>query len=487
MIMKSAQATFYHNPFSQRQFRQFLTVLILGAILSGCAAVGPNYVPPESKAPDDWHTELEGGLLLQPASPEILARWWTTLDDPLLSSLLDRAAQNNLDLRKAMLRVREARARRGISEASRFPTLDGAAAASVRRTSENSGTGKETDTYSVEFDAGWEIDVFGGIRRGIEAADADLGATEADLHDVLVSLLAEVALNYIEARTYQVRLEVAQANIRIQTETLTLNRSRFEVGLANELVVQQAQYNLESTRSQIPALRVGLDGVINRLAVLLGEYPGALHPEIIQPRPIPVAPATIVVGIPLETLRNRPDIKRAERNLAAQTARIGVATADLYPKFRLSGFIGLESFSAGDLFTAGSRTWQVGPGMSWRLFDAGAIRRNIEVQTALQEQALAAYEAAMLNALEEVENAMIAFSEEQKHRQSLLSAAEAASRAVTLAQDLYKAGLVDFSNVLDAQRSMLSFQSELARSDGAVTSNLVRLYKALGGGWETVQ
>ncbi len=465
----------------------FLSFMTLCIGLFGCAAVGPDYVPPEIQVPDVWHTGLAEDLSLQSASPETLARWWTTLNDPVLSSLMDRAAVNNPDLRKSLLRVREARARRGISEASRFPTLDASAAAAVRRSSESAGTGNETESYSIQFDAGWEIDIFGGVRRGIEASEADMGAAQSDLQDVLVSLLAEVALNYIEARTYQVRLDVTHTNILAQTEILTLNQERFQAGLINELPVRQAQYNLENSRSQIPALRTGLEASMNRLAVLLGEYPGVLHSEIVAPRPIPVASGSIAVGMPMEILRNRPDIRRAERNLAAQTARIGVAVADLYPKFRLTGVFGLESLSVGDILVpADSRIWQVGPGMNWRLFDGGAIRRNIEVQTLLQEQALIDYESTILLAMEEVENALTAFSEALNRRQSLLYAVESANRAVILARDLFTAGLADFSNVLDAQKSLLSFQNELAVSDGAVTSNLVRLYKALGGGWETV-
>jgi NodT family efflux transporter outer membrane factor (OMF) lipoprotein len=276
---------------------------------------------------------------------------------------------------------------------------------------------------------------------------------------------------------------VTEANIKAQEETCELNRSRYKAGTIDDLPVQQSIYNLERTRSLIPSLQTGLEAAKNRLAVLLGEKPGSVHQELAERKPIPVLPVTVAVGVPAETMRHRPDIRRAERNLAAQTARIGVATADLYPKFRLSGSIGLESISTGDLLTSASRTWSVGPGVSWNIFDAGAIRRNIKVQSALQEQALIQYEAVVLKAQEEVENVLVAYAKEQLRRESLTAATAAAQRAYELAQDQYKAGLVDFSNVLDAQRSLQSFQDELAQSDGAVTSNLVRLYKALGGGW----
>jgi multidrug efflux system outer membrane protein len=319
----------------------------------------------------------------------------------------------------------------------------------------------------------------------VEAAEADLGAKQEDLHDVLVSLLAEVAVNYLDVRTFQVRLAVAEANLQAQSETYQLAQWRYEAGLSDELTVQQARYNLENTRSQIPTLRTGLEEAMNRIAVLLGEQPGKLHAELEKREPIPVTPLNVAVGVPADLLRRRPDVRQAERQLAAQTARIGVATADLYPKFTLSGSIGLEALSLNNL-SSGIWTLSGGPRISWAIFKAGAIRQNIEVQSALQEQYLIAYETAVLSALEEVENALVAYAEEQQRRQSLSEATQAAQKAVELAQHKYQAGLTDFSNVLDAQRSLLSFQDQLAQSDGTVTSNLVRLYKALGGGWTSM-
>jgi multidrug efflux system outer membrane protein len=282
-----------------------------------------------------------------------------------------------------------------------------------------------------------------------------------------------------------VRLAVAEANLQAQSETYQLAQWRYEAGLSDELTVQQARYNLENTRSQIPTLRTGLEEAMNRIAVLLGEQPGKLHAELEKREPIPVTPLNVAVGVPADLLRRRPDVRQAERQLAAQTARIGVATADLYPKFTLSGSIGLEALSLNNL-SSGIWTLSGGPRISWAIFKAGAIRQNIEVQSALQEQYLIAYETAVLSALEEVENALVAYAEEQQRRQSLSEATQAAQKAVELAQHKYQAGLTDFSNVLDAQRSLLSFQDQLAQSDGTVTSNLVRLYKALGGGWTSM-
>jgi len=253
--------------------------------------------------------------------------------------------------------------------------------------------------------------------------------------------------------------------------------------LSDELDVNQATYNLENTLSQIPTLRIGKEEAMNRIAVLLGEQPGKVHAELNKRNPIPVTPVNVAIGIPSELLRRRPDVRRAERELAAQTARIGVATADLYPKFTLSGSIGLEAFSISNLLSFGTRTISGGPAFTWSIFNAGAIRQNIEVQTSLQEQYLVAYESAVLSALEEVENALAAYAEEQQRREALSKATLAAQKAVELAGNKYQAGLTDFTNVLDAQVALLSFQDQLAQSEGTVTSNLVRLYKALGGGW----
>ena len=343
-----------------------------------------------------------------------------------------------------------------------------------------------SDLYSVGFDAGWELDIFGGVRRSMEAAEANLEASREDWRNVLVSLLAEVALNYIDVRTYQTRLTVAEANLKTQIETCQLTLWRNQAGLSDELAVQQARYNLENTRSQIPTLRTGLEEAMNRISVLLGEQPGKIHGELEKQEPIPVIPLKIAVGVPADALRRRPDVRKAERDLAAQTAKVGVATADLYPKFKLSGSIGLAALATGDLLSADSKTYSFGPSVTWTIFNGGAIRQNIEVQSALQEQYLIAYEAAVLNASEEVENALVAFAEEQKRRQALLDATGAAKQASELAKNKYQAGLTDFSSVLDAERSLRSFEDSLAQSEGAVTSNLVRLYKTLGGGWRAV-
>ena len=464
----------------------WLMVILALPVINGCIKVGPDYVRPEVPVSNEWHSLLENGLNSEAPKPQTMSAWWTLLNDPKLNILIARAVESNFDLKKAWARVREARARRGMEKADLFPTLDAAGKGTQSRSSNDTGSGTTSRLYALGFDAGWELDLFGGVSRSLEAADADLQASREDLCDVLVSLLAEVALNYVEARTYQAQIAVAEANLEAQHETYKLTVWRSQAGLDDELAVQQARYTLEETRSQIPTLRTDLEASINRIAVLLGEQPVQIHETLKAHEPIPVTPSKVAVGVPAEILRQRPDIRKAERELAAQTARIGVATAELYPKFKLSGSIGLEALSGSDLISTGSRTYSFGPSIAWRIFDAGAIRQKIEVQSALQEQYLIAYESAILCAIEEVENTLVAFAEEQYRRQSLSDAAQAAQRAVELAQKKYQAGLTDFKNVLDAQRSLLSYQDSLSQSEGKVTSNLIRLYKVLGGGWTSL-
>ncbi len=460
--------------------------LLLGFLLVGCAAVGPDYVPPEVSTPKDWNAPLSGGLKGESADPRTLAAWWSTFHDPVLTTLINRAVAGNLDLRQAQARVREARARRGIAGAKSFPTINSRGAVIKNRTSEAIGGGTENDLYIAGFDAAWELDVFGGVRRSVEAAGAALQASEEGLHDVMVSLLAEVALNYVEVRSYQTRLTIAEANRTAQEQTYAMTLTRSETGLTSSLDVEQARYNLEETRSQIPLIQTGLEQAKNRLAVLLGEKPGFLEEELAERKDIPTPPPEIAVGVPADVLRRRPDVRRAERVLAAQTAAIGVATAELYPKFTLTGVIGLESLSSNTFFKTGSRAYGIGPSFAWNIFDAGRIRQNIEVQNAIQEQAMLTYEASVLTALADVENALIAYADEQLRQQSLVQAAQAAQRAVLLAEDQYASGLTDFQNVLNGQRALLSLQNQLALSEGGVSSNLIGLYKALGGGWTPV-
>jgi NodT family efflux transporter outer membrane factor (OMF) lipoprotein len=452
-------------------------------MLSGCFAVGPDYQAPDLSAPAEWSRSLHGSVTAEAPDAQALAQWWSALSDPDLSNLIERAVAGNVDLKTAQARVREARARRGIAQAGLLPTLNAGGSATRSRASEQTGSGESRDLYRLGFDASWELDIFGRVRRSVEAAQGDLDASEADYHDVLVTLVAEVALNYVEARTLQTQLEVAEENLKTQRDTLQLTQWRFEAGLVSRLDVEQARSNLESTRAQLPNLRSAIEEAKNRLAALLGGFPGALEGQLGPRKPIPEAPVEIAIGVPAETLRRRPDVRRAERQLAAQTARIGVATADLYPTFSLPGSIGLEALTTNRFFNTANRAWSIAGSFAWPIFKGGAIRQNIEVQNALQEQALNQYEGTIRTALEEVENALVAYGEEQNRKQALAEATDAAQKSAELARNQYASGLIDFQSVLDAERSLLTFQDQLAQSRGQVTSNLISLYKALGGGW----
>ncbi len=466
-----------------------LLIVILTGAYAGCALVGPDYKRPEVPVYEYWHTRLSDTSAAWEPNRMSLAQWWTTFNDAKLTRLIERALEGNLDLKRAQAQVREARARRGIAESGFLPSLNGSGSATWTHSTgngvANATSDRSSELYSANFDASWELDIFGGVRRSVEAAQGDLQASEESLRGVLVSLLSEVALNYFDVRTYQDRLSVAESNLQSQTETHQLTQWRHQAGLTDELAVQQARYNLENTRSQIPVLRTGLDAAMNRIAVLLGEQPGAVHAELDHAEPIPVPPLQVAVGVPADLLRRRPDVRQAERELAAQTARIGVATADLYPKLTLSGSIGLETLSLKNL-PSGSLAFSGGPSITWAIFRGGAIRQNIELQSVLQEEALVRYESVILRALEEVENGLRAYIETQERRKSLTDATQAAQIAAELAQQKYQAGLTDFASVLDAQRSLLSLEEQLAISNGNVSANLVRVYKALGGGWTSL-
>lgn len=469
-------------------------VFMLITYISGCVTVGPDYIRPDVEVSKVWKNQSEENI----NKTEALAQWWKALGDPKLSELIERTVKNNLDLKKAQASIREARARTGLAKASFFPTIEASGSVTRSRDSENTGgvtTGTPyamtpyvttTDLYNLGFDASWELDIFGGVRRSVEAAQANLEAGQENMRDVLVTLLAEVAKDYVNVRTYQARIAIAEENLKTQEETYQLTVWRNEAGLSDQLAVQQARYNLENTRSNIPTLRTGLEETMNSIAVLLGEQPGKVHEELSKRESIPVAPQNIAVGVPADILRRRPDIRKAERELASQTAKIGVATADLYPKFTLSGSIGLESISTGNLLSSGSRTYSFGPSITIPIFSGGSTLKNIEIQSALQEQYLIAYRTAILDALKDVENALTAYVQEQKRRQALTDAAAAAREAVKLARDEYQSGLIAFSDVLESERSLLIYEDNLASSEGTVTTNLISLYKALGGGWESV-
>jgi multidrug efflux system outer membrane protein len=478
---------------SIRKFR--IRTLALIFLAAGCA-VGPNYERPDLPILAGWKEAQQNGVDVRSAE---LARWWSVFNDPLLDSLVERAVRSNLDLRLAEARIREARASRTVTASGAWPTLDVSGSYTRNRASENAigsptqgaviaptggGANLDQNLYRSGFDANWEIDVFGGVRRSVEAADATIDATVEDRRDVLVTLLGEVATNYIDLRGFQQRLAVARANLKTQQETLELTRVRFQAGLASDLDVAQQEAQASATAAQIPTLESSLKQAVYALDVLLGLQPGVLWDEVAREAEIPGLPPEVLVGLPSDLLRRRPDIRRAERQLAAATAQVGAATADLFPKFFLTGAAGLQSVSASDWINGGSRFWSIGPRITWPVFEAGRIRANIEIRNAQQEQALTQYEKLILNAFRDVETALVNYANEQARYRSLTESVAASRRAVAMANELYVRGLNDFLNVLDTQRSLYLAESELAQSQAAMATNLVALYKALGGGWE---
>lgn len=458
--------------------RKLAAALVAGAvILPGCAAVGPDYTPPQMSVPDTWSKDDQAAEAPSPA------QWWQGLNDPVLADLIQRAVEENRDLQTARSRVRQVRFEGQQTAAARWPSVDAAAAARRSETRGERGAGAVSDLYTAGFDAAWELDLFGGVRRSVEAARADLDAADEDLGDVLVSLLAEVAVNYATYRTYQSRLAVAEKNVAAQAETWRLLHALLEAGSGDALAVSQARYNLESSRAKVPDLNTGLAGAANRLAVLTGQPAGTLSEMLGGNRALPDVPADLAVGVPADVIRQRPDIRRAERELAAETARVGVAEAARYPALTLGGTIGVEALSPGGLFSGETRSWSLGTSFTWPIFDGGALRSAVDAQDERRQQARLAYESTVLTALEDVENALVAYRGEQQKLTWLQGAAEAARTAAALAEHLYTTGMTGFSDVLDAQRSLLAFEDQLAESRGAVWSDLVRLYKALGGGW----
>ncbi len=338
--------------------------------------------------------------------------------------------------------------------------------------------------WQAGFDASWEIDVFGATRRAVEAATADLQAQQEARRDALVTLLGEVATNYVELRGLQREIDIAEANIKSQQETVGLTQSRFKAGLATDLDVARAEAQVETTRSTVPTFRTSLKQSMHRLGVLLAQDPDSLSAELAPDKPIPVAPTDLPVGLPSELLRRRPDVRRAERQLAAATARSGEAVAELFPRFSLTGSFGFQSQELKSLANSKSAFWNFGPTISWPIFDAGKLWANVKIQNAREQEALIQYKQIVLTALEDVDNALVALEQQQERRKSLRAAVAADQRAVDLSEQLYSKGLADFLNVLDAQRALFAVQDELVQSESMVSSDLVALYKALGGGWE---
>jgi NodT family efflux transporter outer membrane factor (OMF) lipoprotein len=470
--------------------RRILRSLGFSVLIAGCT-VGPDYEAPEPAIPDAWQSAAAADLTSE-APP--IAYWWEAFNDPVLDDLILRAAENNKGVVAAAGRIEEARAIRGVARSPLFPDLILGGSYARTQASENSPAGQiqeatggsvePADLYSGSFDSFWEIDLWGRIRRGLEAADAELDASMEDYRDVLVSLYAEVASAYVDVRTAQTRIRFAAQNVESQRESVQLTRDRFRAGLTSALDVAQAESNLLSSEAQIPLLETQLEVALNRVAVLLGENPGSVHGLLGGSGAIPEPDYRVAEMLPAELLRRRPDVRAAERRLAAQTARVGQRTAELYPSFSLSGFLELVSIDAGDFFSSESVGWGFIPGVRWNLFAGGRIRSQIRVEEARTVQLLAAYEQQVLLALSEAENALVAMERSRVREERLTDAVTATERSVDLVRTQYLSGLTNFQNVLDSQRSLFNQQDQLAATQGAAVQSLIALNKALGGGWD---
>jgi multidrug efflux system outer membrane protein len=491
------------NP-CQAVFAKSCAVVISLLALSGCM-VGPSYRPPQTRPPSKFLEASTQPSTTQPSTQRTevvdLQRWWESFHDPVLDRLIADGIGSSLDVQLAQTRVLEARANLQGNVATLFPTVDASASytrnqfskngiGSFGSTSSSTGTsfglpGSRTNLYQAGFDAGWEVDLFGGTRRAIEAAQANLESQVDARRNAMITYLSEVARNYMIVRGLQQELAVVISNVASQREFLELTRSKFQGGIATDLDVARQEAQVASTESSIPAIKTQIQQAIHRLGVLLDRNPEDLEAQLAPVGPLPGGPPVIPPGLPSELLRRRPDVRQAERQLAAATANIGVATADLFPKLNLTGSFGWESRQLKGWFNPASQMWSFGPSLSWRIFDGGQIWANIRVQNARQQEALIQYRQTVLQAMSDVEDALVAYEKEQQRRDSLRRSVEANLRSVALAKQLNQAGVVDFLNVLTAEQNLFISQDQLSQSNQAVSTNLVALYKALGGGWET--
>jgi multidrug efflux pump len=466
------------------------TILLLAGLtsamfLSACA-VGPDYRTPQTKVDTAFANGSQSNLSTEPA----VVTWWRGFNDETLNGLVDRAVAANHDLRIATARVREARAERSAAVLDFFPTVTASGGYTKSVSSKDANytpltrDQRELSLYDAGFDATWEVDIFGRVRRAIQASDAGVAALEASRRNVLVSLMAEVARNYFELRGAQHELEVARQNAENQSETLAVVTANFRAGRTTQLDVARARTQLDSTLAGIPPLEAFIKRVIYRLGTLTGQPPTSLEPALAAPAPMPALPVLVTIGKPEDLLRRRPDIRAAERALASASALIGFETADLFPRVTFNGNLALESSTLSGLGKAGSDTYSFGPRISWAALDLGRVHARIKAAGARGEAQLAAYEKTVLTALEETEGALVEFGRAQARRDYLRASAQAAEEAVALANQRYKSGIADFLTVLDAQRTQLAIEDQLAQSETGTATALVAVYKALGGGWE---
>jgi NodT family efflux transporter outer membrane factor (OMF) lipoprotein len=457
---------------------------LLGS-LSGCVTVGPDYHRPATPVPEGFANQVQAGM----SADRVETLWWYGFHDDTLNRLVEQTLAGNHDLRVAAARLREARALRSLTEFDRYPTVTSEASYTRQRLSKAVAptANRDIELYDAGFDANWELDFFGRVRRSIEASTAQVGAAEGGREDVIVSLLAEVARNYFELCGTQNRLAVARQNAENQRQTRDLTLALLEAGRGTELDTSRAEAQLTLTLASIPPLETAIKRAIYRLSVLTGQDPTALDASLSEPRPLPALPTLVALGTPADLLRRRPDIRVTERNLAAATATIGVVTADLFPRVTLPASIGLQAGSFLNVSPANSGRFAIAPSIFWAAFDLGRVRARISAADARAEAALAEYERQVLLALEETDGTLIDFNRQQARRDLLRASAVASEKATGLARLRYQFGVVDFLAVLDAERTQLEAQDRLADSETLTATALVAVYKALGGGWEIAE
>lgn len=460
-------------------------VLGLSAVLAGCA-VGPDYARPLIAVPGVWN----GANAETPGQPVSLAPWWKSLRDPTLNALIDEAVAGNLDVARAKARVREARATYQQAVAPLFPSADGSGSATRSKSAGRDGgsgtggsSGAISNTFRAGLDASWEVDLFGANRRGVEAARYGLDAAGEDLRATLVTLLGDVATNYVEARGYQARIALARRTAASQRSTEALTRRKFDAGTASGMDTANASGQASSTEAAIPALESSYAQSVHRLSVLTGQPPATLMGRMRRTAPIPTPRLPLPVGIPADILTSRPDVRLAERQLAQATARIGEAEAQRYPKISLTGNITTSAAQLGDLARNSSMSWAFGPTLSIPVFNAGQLQAAVEAAQARRDEQFLAYRASVLTALEDVENALVSLSKNRERSRKLASAAASYGEATRLSRALYENGASSFLDVLNAERSLYSSEDALLQSRIAITLDYIALNKALGGGW----
>lgn len=457
-----------------------MAALVAAVVLAGCASVGPDYRMPHPAAPT--LQDLQAG---QEHAAAFQAAWWKQFDDPMLDALIRHAAANNLDLRIAVARLRASRAQLGVARSVYLPDLT-TGADYTRSRGQQPGFDDQrhtVTTYRAGFDASWEIDLFGGVRRSVEAARADLGVRQAQLRDAQVSLLAEVARNYFELRGAQTRLDIAQRDIHNQMQTMHLIEVRRKLGAASEQELASAKARLSAVRAQLPVLKTRVRAGKYRLAVLLGERPGELGIDLSTKNFRPIA-VDLPIGAAGDILARRPDVQAAERAYAAANARIGVAKADYFPHLRLGGFLGFLAGRSNDFGGAATRAWSLAPSITWNGLNVQRVRANLHASEANADAAEANYRQTVLLAIEDVDNAVTGFNQERVRVNELLEQRRQSRRAADLARVRYREGATGFLELLDAERTQLAAEDQLAQAETAVNTRAVVLYKALGGGWQ---